>query len=157
MQRIQLAEVNEAADLHTVNEELRQQHFLVVTFFPSLPVPILAKSRGCPSRGRDFARIGRRREGGGAARTPALWARICQSEDCKIHKLLGSQHGVDCKRGCKKKQWTKKKIVASTPHTLQGVGMAAGLNSYGRLSRKKSICSSLSFSHVSGSLAKHFK
>ena len=62
MQRIQLAEVNEAADLHTVNEELRQQHFLPLTFFPSLPLPILAKSRGS-FRGRDFARVGRRKGG----------------------------------------------------------------------------------------------
>ena len=42
---------------------LLQQHFVPLTFFPSFPLPIFAKSRGVPSGERDFAKIGRGKEG----------------------------------------------------------------------------------------------
>ena len=110
----------------SVNQTLQRQHFLPLTLFLSFPLPILAKSRGGPSGERDFARIGRGKERRGAARAPARCGRICQSKKYKIHKLLGSQHGVDCNRGLQQFLQAKKKIWASRIHTLQEGRMAAG-------------------------------
>ena len=57
---------------------------------PSFLLPILTKSRGVPSGERDFARIGRGKEGEKGKGPPSRCATIRQSRKYKNHEILKS-------------------------------------------------------------------
>ena len=79
---------NSRAVISDLKRILQWQHSAPRIFLsPSFPLPILAKSRGAPSGERDFARIGRGKEGEKGKRAPSRCATICQSRKHKVLKF----------------------------------------------------------------------